>query len=67
MDITCFGFLVLFQCRLPAPQPTGTARFCQVVRAAGGPLKPSRRDTPETAAHLARLDRAYLAVCRGPA
>jgi hypothetical protein len=65
--MTCIGFalgLAYMTCTTPPAAPTGRAPLCEVVRQAGGPLKPSRRDTVETARHLNRIAAAYKAVCK---
>lgn len=59
----CFGLLVMWCEPPPAPASPDAARFCAVVRGIGGPVRPSRRDTPESARYLAAIDRAYAEVC----
>jgi hypothetical protein len=66
--MTCIGFALGFAyltCTQPVqPAPTGKAPFCDVVRQAGGALKPSRKDTPESAKYLNRVRAAYDRECR---
>lgn len=52
-------------CEQPPAAPTGKAPFCEVVRHAGRgqPLKPSRRDTEESARYMNRLRAAYEKGC----
>lgn len=65
--MTCIGFALGFAyltcTQHVAPAPTGKAPFCEVVRQAGGALKPSRKDTPESARYMNRLRAAYEKVC----
>jgi len=52
-------------CTLPQqPAPTEKAPFCNVVRQAGGVMRPSRKDTPESARYMNRLGAAYRADCK---
>jgi hypothetical protein len=57
--MTCFGIaagVFWAVCSQPAqPAPTGKAPFCGVMQQAGGALKPSRKDTPESARYMNRL------------
>lgn len=65
--MTCIGFALGFAyltCTQPVQAPTGKAPFCEVIRQAGGNLKPSRRDTPESAKYLNRVRAAYDRECR---
>lgn len=66
--MTCIGFALGFAyltCTQPVqPAPTGKAPFCEVVRQAGGPLRPSRKDTPESARYINRLRAAHDAGCK---
>lgn len=68
--MTCIGFALGFAyltCQQQVqPAPTGKAPFCEVVRQAGRgqPLKPSRRDTTESAQYMNRIAGAYNAECR---
>jgi hypothetical protein len=66
--MTCIGFALGFAyltCIQPIqPAPTGKAPFCEVVRQAGGALRPSRKDTPESARYMNRLRAAYDRECR---
>lgn len=65
---TCIGFALGFAyltCTQPVqPAPTGKAPFCKVIEQAGGNLKPSRKDTPESAKYLNRVRAAYDRECR---
>jgi hypothetical protein len=64
--VTCIGFalgIAYMTCTLPHAAPTGKAPFCQVVRQAGGALKPSRKDTPESTRYMNRIAAAYRADC----
>jgi hypothetical protein len=67
--MTCIGFALGFAyltCTMhPQPAPSGRAPFCEVVRQAGGALRPSRKDTPESARYMNRLAAAYNATCKG--
>jgi hypothetical protein len=67
--MVCIGFALGFAyltCTQPVqPAPTGKAPFCEVVRQAGGVLRPSRQDTPESARYMNRLAAAYSATCKG--
>lgn len=60
-----FGFAYLTCTQQVQPAPTGKAPFCDVVRHAGRgqPLKPSRRDTEESARYMNRLRAAYEKGC----
>lgn len=66
--MTCIGFALGFAyltCTQPVePAPTGKATFCKVIEQAGGSLKPSRKDTPESAKYLNRVRAAYDRECR---
>lgn len=65
--MTCFGVaLGIFwaTCTPPAAAPTGKAPFCDVVRQAGGALRPSRKDTTESAQYMNRLSAAYRQDCK---
>jgi len=65
--MTCIGFalgLAYMTCTLPKEAPTGKAPFCNVVRQAGGPFRPSRKDTPESALYMNRIAAAYKADCK---
>lgn len=66
--MTCIGFALGFAymtCNMPVqPAPTGKAPFCQVVNQAGGVLKPSRKDTQESARYMNRIAAAYRADCK---
>lgn len=68
--MTCIGIalgLVYMTCTAPPAAPTGKAPLCDVVRQAarGGPaLKPSRRDTTESADYMNRIAAAYKADCK---
>lgn len=57
------GFVYMV-CKEPPAAPTGRAPFCQVIRQAGGPKKPSRRDTGESAAYMNRIAAAHKADCK---
>lgn len=65
--MTCIGFalgIAYLTCKQPVqPAPTGKAPFCETVRQAGGPLRPSRKDTSESARYLNRLRAAYEKEC----
>lgn len=63
----CIGFalgLAYMTCTLPQQAPTGRAPFCNVVRQAGGALRPSRKDTLESARYMNRIAAAYQADCK---
>jgi hypothetical protein len=63
--MTCIGFALGFAyltCTQPAP--TGKAPFCAVVRQAGGVLRPSRKDTTESARYMNRLRAAFERECQ---
>ena len=67
--MNCIGIALGFAymtCTLPAPAPTGKAPFCEVVRQAGKgqAVRPSRRDTGESAAYMNRIAAAYRADCK---
>lgn len=66
--MTCIGIaLGIFWaiCTAPVqPAPTGKAPFCETVRQAGGPLRPSRKDTPESARYMNKLRAAHDADCK---
>ncbi len=65
--MTCIGFALGFAylvCTPPQSAPTGKAPLCDVVRQAGGALKPSRKDTPESARYMNRIASAYRADCK---
>jgi hypothetical protein len=66
--MTCIGFAIGFAyltCTQPIqPAPTGKAPFCEVVRQAGGVLRPSRKDTTESARYMNRLRAVYDMECR---
>lgn len=66
--MTCIGFalgLAYMTCTQPLqPAPTGKAPLCQVMRQAGGPKLPSRKDTDESAQYMKRLSAAYKADCK---
>lgn len=66
--MTCIGFALGFAyltcTQQVQPAPTGKAPFCEVVRQAGGALRPSRKDTPESARWMNRLRAAYNADCK---
>lgn len=69
MMLTCKAIPIIgmlmghMTCEAPPAAPTGRAPFCQVVRQAGGALKPSRKDTPESARYMNRIAAAYGADC----
>jgi hypothetical protein len=65
--MTCIGFalgLAYMTCTAPPAAPTGRAPFCQVIRQAGGVLKPSRRDSVDSARYMNRVRAAYDKGCR---
>lgn len=64
--MTCIGFalgIAYMTCTLPQAAPTGKATFCKVIQQAGGVLKPSRKDTPESARYMNRIAAAHKADC----
>lgn len=64
--MTCIGFalgIAYMTCILPQAAPTGRAPFCHVIQQAGGALKPSRKDTLESARYLNRVRAAYDREC----
>lgn len=58
------GFAYLTCTQAVQPAPVGSAPFCQVVRQAGGVLRPSRKDTPESARYMNRVRAAYDRECQ---
>lgn len=63
----CIGIaagILVAHCTLPAQAaPTGKAPYCEVVRQAGGVVRPSRKDTPESARYMNRLAAAHAKDC----
>ena len=66
--MTCYGFALGFAyltCTQSVQSaPTGKAPYCDVIRQAGGVLKPSRKDTAESARYMNRLSAAYKVDCQ---
>lgn len=66
--MTCMGFALGFAyltcTQTVPPAPTGKAPFCDVMRQAGGVLRPSRKDTAESARYMNRLSAAYKQDCK---
>lgn len=66
--LTCKGFALIFvaiACQPVGEPATGKASYCDVMNQAGGKIRPSRRDTPETIRDAERRNAQYDALaCR---